>query len=333
MWTLVAGVITGIVVWDRPLLYTASTTFIPHGSQDESSSLANLAGQFGVSVPSLTSSQGGLSVTTSLGFYPTLLRSSVLLQEIATDTFTVSELDGKRVSFLELFEFTEGSEISRIEGAMSALEEVVYVTSEGDRGSEVVRLTATTLWPSVSLAIVSRLLNLMSDFNLSTARSKAISEREFIEERLQATRKDLQESEADMERFLLDNRQFSRSPALEFEQNRLQRAITLHGGILEMLTSSYEELRIREVRDTPVYTIFEPPYVPTDPNSRGRLASGILGLMVGAFFGLMMVLTPVLVKQSRDRGAPDFEEFISVLGEMRREVLKFVPWTFGRKNS
>lgn len=327
-WALVFGVITAVMVFDRPLLYRASASFIPQGTESGGSgSLSNLASQFGVSLPSSNNEPTSLRPP----FYLTLLSSQVLLQEIVTDTFTVPELDGKRISFLELFELTEGNEAAQLEAGLTRIRRIVI--AELNSSERIVQVSASTPWPSVSLALVSAALERVTDYNRTTSQLRASAEREFIEERLRFIKERLRESEANMESFLLNNRQFSRSPALEFESDRLQRDITLQVGVLQALTQSYEQLRQREVRDTPVYTIFEPLSVATVPQPRGRVSSVILGLMVGVFFGLMKVLTLVWVKQGRARGDPGIEEFVSALGEIKREVLERVPWLPGRGTS
>ena len=327
-WALVFGVVTAVMVFDRPVLYRASASFIPQGTESGSGGLSNLASQFGVSLPSNMEAYEPLPRPP---FYLTLLSSQVLLQEIVTDTFTVQELDGKRISFLELFEVTEGNEAAQIEKGMVQIRRIV--TANLNALDRLIQVSASTPWPSVSLALVSALLEGVTDYNRSTSQLSASAERKFIEERLRLIEGRLRESEANLESFLLNNRQFSRSPALEFESARLQRDVTLQGAVLQTLTQSYEQLRQREVRDTPVYTIFEPPSVPTVPEPRGRVSSVVLSLMLGVVFGLMKIFTLAWVKQGRARGDPGIEEFVSALGEIKREVLERVPWLPGRGTS
>lgn len=326
-WALVFGVITAFMVFDRPLVYRASASFIPQGTESGSGGLSNIASQFGVSFP-LSNNE---PASPNPSFYLTLLSSQVLLQEIVTDTFTVPELDGKRISFLELFELTEGNEAAQIEAGIDQLRSIV--TANLNVPDRLVQVSASTLWPSVSLALVSALLEGVADYNRTTSQLKASAERKFIEGRLRLIEERLRESEANLESFLLNNRQFSRSPALEFESARLQRDVTLQGAVLQALTQSYEQLRQREVRDTPVYTIFEPPSVPTVPQPRSRVSSVMLSVMVGVFFGLMKTFTLAWVNQGRARGDPGIEEFVSALGEIKGEVLERVRWLSGRGTS
>ncbi len=326
-WALVFGVVTAVMVFDRPVLYRASASFIPQGTGSEIGSLSNLASQFGVTFPG----QPDDPTVMKPDFYLRLLSSKVLLQEIVTDTFTVPELDGKRISFLELFELTEGNEAVQIEAGVDEIRRIITATL--DAPDRLVQISASTLWPSVSLALVSALLEGVNDYNRATSQLRASAERKFIEERLRFIEEQLRESEANLESFLLNNRQFSRSPALEFESERLEREVTLQGAVLQSLTQSYEQLRQREVRDTPVYTIFEPASVPTAPEPRARVSSVFLGLLVGVFFGLMKIFTLDWVNQSRVRGNRGIEEFISALGEIKGEVLERVPGFPFRKTS
>ncbi len=310
-WMFIGAAVTALSVFSRPSLYLASASFFPQVTDASRSDLASLAGRFGLSVP-------GGTPSLSSDFYTHLLRSSVLLQPIARDTFVVEEMGGQQIPFLDLFGIQGGTTIRREEQGVTLLTGIV--TASVIRVTGVVELSVATKWPSVSLAITTALVNGVDEFNRETRQGRAAAEREFVEERLAVAGAELREAEDRLERFLISNRQFSSSPELTFERDRLQRDVSLHQQLFTSLTQAYEEVRIREVRDTPVITMIEPPSVPTLPDPRGRVKSVVVGFLVGGVVGVLMAFASGIIAGRREQGDAEVEEFSDALRELRSEL-------------
>lgn len=320
-WVFIGASVAALSVFSKPALYRASASFVPQGSLGSRSELASLAGQFGVSLP--TGSQ-----SFSPEFYADLLKTGVLLRPIARDTFVVQEMGGQRMSFLDLFEIP-GAAMRREERGVKLLTRIVTATVV--RSSRIVQLSVATEWPSVSLAVATALVSGVNEYNRRTMQGQAAAERRFIEDRLAVARAELREVEDRLERFLVTNRQFGSSPELTFERDRLQRDVLLHQQVFTSLTQSYEQVRIREVRDTPAITMFEPPSVPTLPEPRGRLKRILLGLVLGGFFGVLTAFTSEMMTRRKSEGVHEVEEFVGALGEVKGEILRPLRW-FTRRN-
>src|SRR5690349_5015922 len=242
-WMAVGGLIAAAFAIFKPALYVASTSFVTQGGTDATrSGLASLAGQLGVAIP--TSNQ-----SLSPEVYARLLKSRVVLQTIARDTFQVQEMGGKRVTFLDLFDIRDASEIRREDKGVKLLGNIVTVGVAKTTG--VVEISVATKWRSVSLAIANELINGVNDYNERTRQSQASAERKFVEGRLAIAAADLRDAEDRLEQFLRTNMQLGGSPELTIQRDRLQRNVSLRQQVFTSLTQSYEEARIREVRDTP----------------------------------------------------------------------------------
>jgi hypothetical protein len=63
---------------------------------------------------------------------------------------------------------------------------------------------------------------------------------------------------------------------------------------------SYEEVPVREVRDTPVITVLEQPALLTQPNPRQRARRGLFG----TFLGGLLVVVLSFPRAPAPRGAP-----------------------------
>jgi len=320
-WMIASGAVAALMVFSRPAVYLASASFIPQGAEQARSGVAGLAGQFGVSL-----SAGNPSVSSD--FYSELLKSPALLQQIVRDTFVVQELGGRRISFLDLFEIRQGTAKSREEPAVQLLTGMVSVSVSKNTG--IVRVSVATPWPSASVAIVTALVNGVDEFNQRTRQSQAAAESKFLEGRLAVASAELRAVENRMQSFLQANRQIGSSPELTFEHERIQRDVMLRQQVLTSLTQSYEEVRLREVRDTPVITLFEAPSVPSKPEARGRLKAGLLGLAIGAFIGVLLAFGSEMMARSRLGGSADADEFVGTLKEVKGEMLKPVRWVTRR---
>ena len=320
-WSLAFGVLAALTVIGKPRVYRAAASFIPQGTDPGRSSLATLAGQFGVAIPS--SSQG-----LTPEFYATLVRAPVLLRGIATDTFTVAEMGGRRVPFLELFDIEGETPTGRLDNAVRALEGMISVSHEKPTG--VIALTVTTPWPSVSLAIAQATLDGVNEFNLHTRQSQAGAERRFVEGRLQVAAQELRQAEDRVAQFRASNRQYTSSPGLSFQHERLVREVTIREGVFTSLNQAYEEVRLREVRDTPVITVVEPPLLPTHAQPRGRVIRTVLGLVGGAVIGVILSILGAVVTRRRRLGDTEVDEFMGTLTELRGKTLSRVPFIGSR---
>jgi uncharacterized protein involved in exopolysaccharide biosynthesis len=316
---ILGGVIAAIAMIVKPASYTASASFLPQGNDNGRSALASLAGQIGVAFPSSNQSL-------SPEFYALLLTSRVLLISVVSDTLTVNEMGGKRVPLLTLFDVRGDSRTTREERGVALLRNLVKVSVGKTTG--VVEFSLATHWPSVSTEIVGALVNGVNDFNLRTRQSQATAERKFVEARLAIAGADLRSSEDRLESFLGSNRAVGSAPELTFARDRLQRDVMLKQQVFTALTQSYEEVRLREVRDTPVITIVEAPSVETLQHSRGRVLGILSGIMLGAFLGVAMVFVSALNAYRPD--GKESDEFALTLREVKSEIMGPVRWIKAR---
>ena len=309
-WMVLGAVIAVAPVLNQRPVYTATTTFIPQGGDAGQPGISSLASQFGI---------GGIAnLSQSSDFYSRLLRSRALLSSIVNDTFPVQEMGGRRVAFVKLFDIDGESARRREEQGVQLL--TAIAASNVIRSTGEVQLTVTTPWPSVSLAIAKALVNGVNSFNQKTRQSQAREERKFVEARLSTARDNLNLAEERLIRFLQANKQVGSSPELNLEREQFQSEISMQQQVVTSLAQSYEEVRTREVRDTPLITVIEPPSVPTVPASRGRAKRGLTGLLVGAVIGVFLVLISKSLSRLRKDGDSDADEFFGALDDVKQGI-------------
>ena len=295
--TLVVGALAVTFALVRAPSFSTQASFQPQGSEASQSQLLALASQFGVNV-------GGGGAELSPAFYAELLTSREILLRVAEFDFLV---DGATVRLVDLLEIEEDTEELRLKEAVEWLRESAVSVQTG-RETGIVTVGVTTDWSELSVQIADRLLHEVSRFNLETRQSQAASERGFIEARVDNAREDLQQAENELQSFLQANRQFQDSPELAFQYERLQRNVSLRQQVFTTLVQSFEQARIAEVRDTPVITVLQPPYLPPGPDERRLKLFLALGLVLGAMGGTVLAFVVEAFKRPGS-GDPAREEF------------------------
>ncbi len=311
-WMFVAGVIAGLMVFSRVPVYTATTSFAPQGYDPGRAGVAGLAGQFGVSL-------GGGNQTLSPDFYAKLLTSRVILQPIAHDTMTVTELGNKRVTFLDLYGITGGSPDFRDEGGVKELRGMIGIVIGKTTG--IVEVSVASPWRSVSLSIATRLWKGLNEYNQRTRQSQAVSERKFVEGRLVIAKDELRGAEDRMEQFLRTNRDLGGSPELTIQRDRIQRDLTLKQQVFTSLTQAYEDARVREVRDTPVLAVVDEPFARTIPEPRGRLKAVLLAVLIAGLLRAMLTFAGGVIARRRAED-PNADHFVTGIQSLLGPVFK-----------
>ncbi|HEY4304180.1 MAG TPA: hypothetical protein VGM82_06930 [Gemmatimonadaceae bacterium] len=313
-WMLAGAVIAAAIAFPRPALYRAATSFVPQGVDATKSGLASLAGQFGVSLPT-----SGQSPSFSPDFYVRLIKSHEVLTRLATDTLTVREQGGRRMTLIDLYEIRGDTPELRRDRAIKKLDDILASTVSRTTG--LVEVSVATRWPSVSLALVQTIITAINDFNLRTRQEQAAAERRFVQGRLESAAAGLRDAEDNLEQFMATNRVVT-SPALTVQRERLQRAVSLQQQVFTTLTGSLDEVRMRELRDTPVITLVETPFVPAMPEPRGIVNRIVLGIILGAFVGFAVLFTSEVMAQRRQTGDPHAAEFVAAVKDVRSGIFQ-----------
>jgi uncharacterized protein involved in exopolysaccharide biosynthesis len=308
---LVAALVGGILglasSFISPRKYVSTSVFIPQGADaGASSGLALAASQLGIRVPA-TGGVWGPPV------YVELIRTRALLEPIALDTIEVAELGRKRVPVADLFGVEAPDPARRAALAVNALRANIAANEVKPLGA--VKVSVTTRWPTASLALAERLVRAINQFNLETRKSQATAERQFVDAQAAVAERALREAEDRLQAFLQQNRTFGGSPALAFTHNRLEREVSLRQQEYSSLLVNREEARIREVRDTPVITVIEPPRLPLTAESRRSAQRTVLGAVCGIMLAVVLVLLTNGIARAKGESSEAAREFFESLAE------------------
>ncbi|HET7469344.1 MAG TPA: Wzz/FepE/Etk N-terminal domain-containing protein [Gemmatimonadales bacterium] len=277
------AVITAVVTLVLPRTYTSITTFMPQGSQGKFAQLSGLAAQFGFNVQAN-------EPAASPAFYAFLLQSRELLRTAVRTPYDLPVKDTtRRGSLVEWYHPSGDTPAEREEAAIDRLRRDLRAATDAESGT--VQLKVRSQSPRLAFEITSRLMDLVSEFNLQKRQSQAAAERKFVEAQVKEAAGRLRSAEDELKTFLQQNREYRTSPQLLFEYDRLLRAVTMQQQVYSSLAQAFEQARIDEVRNTPVLTLVDAPNLPAEPDRRWLLAkallAALLGVMIGAFVALI----------------------------------------------
>lgn len=305
--------VTAALVLSAPLKYVSSASFSLQGS--DARRLSGLAAQIGLALPS---GDGGQQ---SPAYYLELLESREILSQASAAVY-VDTVNGRpvRTALAEAYRI-KGTDTATVrDDVIKALREAV--TTSKSRETGIVHVSVTAPSPRLARQLLTRLLELLSDFNLKTRQSQAANERRFVEQRLTGISAELRTAEDRLQDFLLRNRGgAANAPELSFQRERLQREVMLRQQLHNSLAQNYEQARIDEVRDTPALTIIEAPNLPVRRAPRGLLRALILATALGLALGVLPLTLGVLLSRKPRSLAAEVVEFRRLRQELRTAPL------------
>lgn len=313
-WRLIRNcVIVGITVAIATLLavgprYSTQSSIIPQGSR--SGQLRGLAAQLGFDV-------AGSEGAESPYFYIELLKTQELLSRVVARQFTAGGRTGDYAAFRRI---SERDSAVRTVKAIKAFAKRMSVLA--DRRTGIVSIVVTESNASLTLQLSEAVLQEIARYNRQSRQSRASSERQFVETRLAAGRRELASAEDSLQQFVSSNRRFDVSPELSLQYARMQRSVTQHSMVVSSLAQNYEQARIDEVRDTPVFTIVQPPRLAPRPDSRSWWKGIALGAAAGLLVSLLLLIARNAIRRFRTEEPEAYEELVSTIAAIRTNPLR-----------
>jgi uncharacterized protein involved in exopolysaccharide biosynthesis len=295
-----AAVLTSVAVLLMQPIYAASASFVPENPVESRlpSGLTGLASQFGVNL--------GAEASRSPAFYADLLRSRQILGDVLAAK-VAGQQAGDSTTIYDLYRITSVTPERRLDDGVEALRNRITVAV--DQRTNVVRVSVEAPNPIAARDVLQLLLDRLADFNVHTRQSTAGERRKFIEGRVAAAEQDLRTAEEALRAFYERNRQWQSSPQLRFQEQELNRQVTVQQEVYLTLRREYEAARIEEVNNTPVLTLIDHPSV---PGLRIRPRRTITVILVSFIAGLLAAMLAILLQNHEDllaSGDPDYARF------------------------
>lgn len=296
-------------------VFAAESAFVLD-TERPTAGVSGIAAQFGIAIPQSGDAQ-------SPSFYADLLRSPTILRAIIDSGVTVPGPRGPvLVRLIDSIPGTVGDHALRRHYAIQRLQNRVSATAAQRTG--VVTLRVLDPSPQLALALNSRMLALLNEFNITRRRTSATAQRLFIEERLQAARDALRSAEERLRVFLDANRGFVPSSEANFERQRLERDVSTRSQVYLSLLQSFEQAKVEEIRAAPLIAVTEAPELPVGPEPRRLARKGVIALLIGTVLGLFLAYLVESLRRFRASHPDEMATLGRAFGDLRRNW--FRPW-------
>jgi len=293
--TICVGLATGALSLLLPPTYEATLSFFPQakGGTRLPSSLASIAGQFGVSV--------GEEPTQSSQFYASLLGSRATLRPLLFAKYANPD-PAEAVDSLALIDIyrTKGrTAAQRTENGLRELGQSVDASVDALTGVVTVHVAAKD--PILAAAIARRLFEQLNVFNILARQEQARKRREYAQRVSADAEAALHKAEGTLEQFYARNREYQSSPGLRFEEQRLHRQVDMAQELYLNLMRQYQAAEVEEANDVPVLVLIDEPVAPT---KRSKPRRRIL-VLVGMFLGFTTISAVMVISEYRRRASAE----------------------------
>ena len=319
----VAVALIHIFFFTKPSFVSVSK-IMSSSSGNSMSEAAGLASQFGINVS--TASKGEHKWA-----YPAIIKSRTLARKVLKYKYDTIEF-GKDKSLIQILTFGNEDppyQMDTLETmAVDILLEKLNVSE--DKNTGIYTFTVSASEPNLAYEINRTFINELEIFQKEYNKSQSSEARKFIEDRILETKLDLQEIEDKLKNFLDRNRRIENSPALQLEQQRLSREVTVLTGVFTTLRQQLETTKIEEVKESNYVIIIDPPETPlirSKPNKKRMLLIYIVfGLISGIVIGFLIYFYNNISKNEKEK----FQNIIDTLTE-NLQSLNFIG-SFERKS-
>jgi uncharacterized protein involved in exopolysaccharide biosynthesis len=255
LYALAAGALAAGISLVLPKTYRSAGKILPNYSGSAASSLLNLAAASGFG----DMLSGDLSnVENPVVTYPEILTSTNILERVAFSSYPPSSTNPSNTVMKAIR--VRGDDRRSLDRAVRLLRTITAVDANPRTG--VISVSAVTRDSVLSAYIVQRMLSELDHFNVESRSSRGRATREFVEARLAEAKKALASSEQSLAAFRQGNIRVTGSAQLQLEQARLEREVESRSELYRLLAREYESARIEEKRDTPTFTVVDPPRPP-----------------------------------------------------------------------
>jgi uncharacterized protein involved in exopolysaccharide biosynthesis len=263
--SLLSAIIVALYTLTMPDYYRSEARLLPvetKGGAGNLGGLANAAAALGVMVP------GGDGGDAN---YVDILNSRVLREKLLLTDYEYRirswRFGEERVEKITLFNYLKSKNMDRAVRTVGAV-----LSCSRDPKSRIISISAVTRSPELSKLIVQRASKLLETFLQEKGRTRGGAKALFAEARLDEARRELDDSEESLRRFLEINRnyQISGDPAVRLRGMRLEAEYRLRQQLVTTIAMNREQALQEEKNDMPILNVLDSANLPIDKTKPNR---------------------------------------------------------------
>ncbi len=300
-------------------VYTSTAKIMSSSGGDGVSQAVGLAAQFGITIPTSQSETNWVS--------PEIVKSRTLAKAILKRKFDTHEF-GPQKSLLQILTYGNNEPEFNLDTLeiMAVNNFLGMLNVSEDMKTAIITLTVNAFEPSLAAEINKVLIEELDTHQRKYNKAKTHDTKQFIEERIINTEKELMVAEEDLKIFRDRNRKIENSPTLLLEQQRIVREVTVLTGVFTTLKQQLETTKIEEVKEQDYVIIIDSPEIPlkrSKPNKRLMvILAGLLGIGLGVFIGFIKEYIINSEYEEKEKIAKAKSLFINNVSELFPERLK-----------
>ena len=288
--------IINIQFYTKPTYVSTSKIVSSGASNSGVSQAAGLAAQFGISL--------GATQSGPKWIYSEMITSRDIAKKILSRTINVEgKQKSKTLYNIILGEDFNNNDKDRTEFfAYEALMSMIEISEDQLTGIITLDVKSHDKYLAYQLnkIIIEELDNHQREYNNTlTARG-----RNFIEERILQTERELNLAEEALKNFRESNRRIQNSPGLLLDQQRLDREVVVLTGVFTTLKQQLETTKIEQVKESDYVIIINPPNIPlyyTSPKKKQYvILAGLYGISFALFLSYLKHNFIVIFEQNKD---------------------------------
>jgi uncharacterized protein involved in exopolysaccharide biosynthesis len=226
--------------------------------------------------------------------YGQILHSDFILDRVLARTWP-SRNEGENISLFDVFGLTEASVRKSLEHRTYFLKtrlRVQVIRFERDPLTGIMNIKTTVPEnPALAAALANFLADELDEYNGILNSQRTAKHKEFVESRLKEVQAELEGAEAQLTRFLEENKSYQSSPRLMQKHGELDRDVQAFRAIWLQMRSELETAKIDLNKDIDSIIILDradPPLFRSAPNRRMYvLAGGIIGFLLATAVALL----------------------------------------------
>ena len=265
-------------------VFVSSSKIISHsGSGGNMSRAVGIAAQFGLNFNNSNQSEPRWA-------YPDILKSRSLAKSVLKHKFDINQ-SGRKQSLLEILNYEETLQNTKFIESKAAERLLEMISVSENIETSVITLNVGAYDPFLAAQINEKFIEELDMFQKKYIKSKTSDAKKFIKERIKDTEKELISAEENLKIFKDRNRRIQNSPALQLEQQRLDREVTVLIGVFTTLKQQLETTKIEEVKESDFVVVLDPPEVPLQRSKPRK----VLSVVLAGFFGIGLALCNALL--------------------------------------